>query len=110
MENCSTKPVCQSTAHQDCQANAVQPMNFKFIHICYLNDHNLFGTKGVKHTEGFCDLHACMVLFLFFFFLGFYVVWNLKQQVSGLPCEIMMLVLHADLVIIEIKFTCKFRG
>lgn len=67
MENCSTKPVCQSTAHQDCQANAVQPMNFKFIHICYLNEHNLFGTKGVKHTEGFCDLHACMVLFLGFF-------------------------------------------
>lgn len=28
------------------------------------------------------------------FFLGFYVVWNLKQHVSGLPCEIMIRSCH----------------
>lgn len=34
------------------------------------------------------------------FFLGFFVVWNLKQHTVGLPCEIMMLVFHSDLVIL----------
>lgn len=104
MENCSTKPVCQSTAQQDYHAGAVQPVNFKFIRICYLNAHNLFGNTGVKCVEDFCDLLAWGL-----FFQGFYVVWNLKQQVTGLPCEIMMFLLHSDLVIFEIKFMCKFR-
>lgn len=63
MENCSTKPGCQATAHQYCQADVVQPIKFKCILVRYLNANRDFiwhPYAGVKSIEDFCYLHDCV--------------------------------------------------
>lgn len=66
MENCSTKPVCHSTAHQYCQPDVVRPVNFKCILICYLSANRDFiwqPYSGVKSIEVFCYLCVCVGFF-----------------------------------------------
>lgn len=66
MESCSTKPGCQSAAHQYSQAEVVQPVDCKCVLICYLNAHRDFSWHpyaGVRSIEDYCYLCVGVVWF-----------------------------------------------